>query len=244
MSDESQRDFQLNQLHGKPLVFLFMASVVVAVAIFLCGVMVGRGVRPAQSTTASIGGAPDPTAGTAAAPVPDVPPPAPTEVPPTPPDPDEFPATRDLDGSGAADTSFSPATTKAAKPVKEPVVAQPPAKTPVTAAASQPPRPAPASADKAARGVARPTEVKATAVEGPESAPVGAGYVVQVVATPRRSEADTLKARLGRKAYPAFVTKVGAMYRVRVGPFKNRAEASAVATRLQKEEKFKPWVTR
>jgi DedD protein len=243
MSDESQRDFQLNQLQGKPLVFLFMASVVVAVAIFLCGVMVGRGVRPAQATTASIGSAPDPTADTAPAPVPDVPPPASTEVPPTPPDPDEFPATRNLDGNGAAETSFTAVTPKDAKAVKPPAPAPTaaPAPAPVPAAVAPAAKPAPISKAPAA---ASPPEVRSTSVEPSAGASTGAGYVVQVVATPRRAEADTLKARLGRKAYPAFVTKVGAMYRVRVGPFKNRAEASAVATRLQKEEKFKPWVTR
>src|SRR5437763_14636904 len=33
------------QLSGKQLVFLFMAATVVSVVIFLCGVLVGRGVR-------------------------------------------------------------------------------------------------------------------------------------------------------------------------------------------------------
>ena len=33
------------QLNGKQLVFLFMAVTVVSVVIFLCGVLVGRGVR-------------------------------------------------------------------------------------------------------------------------------------------------------------------------------------------------------
>ena len=33
------------QLNGKQLVFLFMAATVVSVVIFLCGVLVGRGVR-------------------------------------------------------------------------------------------------------------------------------------------------------------------------------------------------------
>ena len=41
-ADEGLHEIQLN---GKQLVFLFMASTVVAVVIFLCGVMVGRGVR-------------------------------------------------------------------------------------------------------------------------------------------------------------------------------------------------------
>ena len=36
------------QLNGKQLVFLFMAATVVSVVIFLCGVLVGRGVRSAQ----------------------------------------------------------------------------------------------------------------------------------------------------------------------------------------------------
>ena len=198
MSDESQRDFQLNQLQGKPLVFLFMASVVVAVAIFLCGVMVGRGVRPAQVTTASIGSAPDPTADTAPAPVPDVPPPALTEVPPTPPDPDEFPATRNLDGNAASETPFTPVTPKDTKAVKPPV----PAPTPAPAAALAPTQaPAAKSAPVSkAPTAAPPTEVRPTSVEPSASASTGAGYVVQVVATPRRAEADTLKARLGRKA--------------------------------------------
>ena len=37
--------FQEIQLKGKQLVFLFMAATVVSVVIFLCGVLVGRGVR-------------------------------------------------------------------------------------------------------------------------------------------------------------------------------------------------------
>src|SRR5205085_1917754 len=41
-TDEGFREIQLN---GKQLVFLFMAATVVSVVIFLCGVLVGRGVR-------------------------------------------------------------------------------------------------------------------------------------------------------------------------------------------------------
>ena len=42
MQDDGFREIQLN---GKQLVFLFMAATVVSVVIFLCGVLVGRGVR-------------------------------------------------------------------------------------------------------------------------------------------------------------------------------------------------------
>lgn len=46
MADEGVHEIQLN---GKQLVFLFMSATVVAVVIFLSGVMVGRGVGPAQA---------------------------------------------------------------------------------------------------------------------------------------------------------------------------------------------------
>ena len=36
------------QLSGKQLVFLFMATTVVSIVIFLCGVLVGRGVQTAR----------------------------------------------------------------------------------------------------------------------------------------------------------------------------------------------------
>ena len=49
MADEGLHEIQLN---GKQLVFLFMASTVVAVVIFLCGVMVGRGVRTQRTADA------------------------------------------------------------------------------------------------------------------------------------------------------------------------------------------------
>jgi len=34
------------------------------------------------------------------------------------------------------------------------------------------------------------------------------------------------------------------VYRVQVGRFQERAEADRIASRLQKEEQFSPWVTR
>jgi len=61
MADEGVHEIQLN---GKQLVFLFMAATVVAVVIFLSGVMVGRGVGPAQAAAlADVADTPvDPTA--------------------------------------------------------------------------------------------------------------------------------------------------------------------------------------
>ena len=46
MRDDEFHEFNLD---GKQLVFLFMSATVVAVVVFLCGVMVGRGVRTPQA---------------------------------------------------------------------------------------------------------------------------------------------------------------------------------------------------
>src|SRR5437899_7687232 len=50
LASHTQDDgFHEIQLNGKQLVFLFMAATVVSVVIFLCGVLVGRGVRAERS---------------------------------------------------------------------------------------------------------------------------------------------------------------------------------------------------
>jgi cell division septation protein DedD len=71
---------------------------------------------------------------------------------------------------------------------------------------------------------------------------------VQVAAVRERTEADTIAKRLSTRGYRAYVMAPsdGAprVYRVRVGKFKERREAEEVAGKLQKEEQFKPWITR
>jgi cell division septation protein DedD len=63
-----------------------------------------------------------------------------------------------------------------------------------------------------------------------------------------QSEAEAVAKRLASKGYAAYVVTPGngtpAVYRVRIGPFKTRREADTVAVKLEKEEQFKPWVTR
>ena len=67
---------------------------------------------------------------------------------------------------------------------------------------------------------------------------------MQVAAVRKRAEADTIARRLSSKGYPAFVTTAGANFRVRVGKFNDRREAELIAGRLEREEQFKPWITR
>jgi cell division septation protein DedD len=86
---------------------------------------------------------------------------------------------------------------------------------------------------------------KTPAVSTVSSEPKGSGYVVQVAATKSRGEADTIARRLSGKGYPTFVTTGGAnMFRVRVGKYADRHQAETIAHKLQKEEQFKPWITR
>jgi cell division septation protein DedD len=103
----------------------------------------------------------------------------------------------------------------------------------------------PAAAVKDAPPVAPP--VRATS-KSAASEPAAGGYVVQVAAVKVRSEADTIAKRLQSKGFPSFVTTPSAgaarVYRVRVGKYNDRREAESVARRLEKEEQFKPWITR
>ena len=71
---------------------------------------------------------------------------------------------------------------------------------------------------------------------------------IQVAALRGRAEAEGVVSRLKGKGYSAYLLAPLAgqpsMYRVRVGKFKTRGEAEKVAARLEREEQFKPWITR
>ena len=216
------------QLNGKQLVFLFMAATVVSVVIFLCGVLVGRGVR------AERGAIPD---GTPTASNVETAPPAPAAAPP----PAAMPAGSDpTKAAPPADdlTYFS----RLEKPAPAPEhlkasteKAEPPARKVASAAPQRTAPPAAASAES-------PAAV-------PEVAePAGAGFAVQIAALNVRGDAEAIAKRLSSKGYAAYVMSPPAgaptVFRVRIGKFPTRREAENVASKLQKEEQFKPWVTR
>jgi DedD protein len=228
MSDEGFHEIQLN---GKQLVFLFMAATVVSVVIFLCGVMVGRGVRAQQSTAEApteLGPAaaeesprPEPPKGsTDPAPAPPGTAAAPVSSPP--PDP-------------AEDSSYFDQLTKAEAKQDSKVVA-PPAEKEKKAAA------VPAA-------VERPAEKTAPApVTAALGAVTGSGFVVQVAALRDRTEADAIVKRLAGKGYQAFVVNPvpgkPPVYKVQVGRFAERGDAEKTAARLKSQEQYSPWVTR
>jgi len=57
-SEQAEDGFHEIHLSGKQLVFLFMATTIVSVVIFLCGVLVGRGVRSDVGGSVSAASAP------------------------------------------------------------------------------------------------------------------------------------------------------------------------------------------
>ena len=222
------------QLNGKQLVFLFMAATVVSVVIFLCGVLVGRGVRaeraaqPADATVATIEptpqAAPATTTPAAADPTAAAPP----------------PTVDDLSYFNRLEKQTQPADDLKAAPPSASAAATLPAT--ARQAAANPP----ATARQADPAPAPKVTVKEPPASAP-AAPAGDGYVIQVAAMREHGDADAMAKRLSAKGYSAFVMAPGAatptMYRVRVGKFKTKREAEAVASRLQKEEQFKPWIT-
>jgi cell division septation protein DedD len=223
MPEQNVREIQLG---GKQLVFLFMASVVLAVAIFLLGISVGRGVGgPTEETATAAAGEPAP--------------PAPAEMPPptetTPADQSyhdklqdqSAPKAQPAPPSEAAKPAATDSTSVPVTPPAAPAAAKP---TPQTAAAPPGAPPAPVTTSSAPT-VAKPSPAGA---RGTSPAP---GWYVQVAAFKSKENADRQVSQLKAKGYAATVlADPGSLFRVRIGPFQERTEASSTAERLKRED--------
>ncbi|MBI1873057.1 MAG: SPOR domain-containing protein [Acidobacteria bacterium] len=242
----SEDGFHEIQLSGKQLVFLFMATTVVAVVIFLSGVMVGRGVRAeaaSETETQVADMSPQPSIS-----------PVPGEATPTTPQPKIDTSTPPPQPVND-DLSYYNRLEKQGTPAESLKVPEAQAPAPAAAASKlarpAPPKPAaPAAPERTAAKVPPPPKVSPPAAAS-EVAPESSnqpGFAVQVAALGSRADAAALAKRLSGKGYDAYVVAPAAggaaIYRVRVGRFQNRQEADLVARRLEKEEKFKPWIIR
>jgi cell division septation protein DedD len=212
MADDGFHEIQLDR---KQLIFLFMSAAVVLVVAFLCGVLVGRGVRNqagAEATQAAVTlPAADPGAEEAPAPVGGAAP-APAVAAPQPVDEDLGYQAR-LQGKTPPPEAPKPA------PAAKPAAANPP---PPIEPAAETAAPAPQASTSAG------WLVQVAALSGRSNADavakqlVGKGYKAFVMA-PRSQGSRT--------------------YRVVIGRFKTRAEADETKRRLEKEEgQFKPWI--
>ena len=271
MAAHTQDDgFHEIQLNGKQLVFLFMAATLVSVVIFLFGVLVGRGVRverASEGETAELNVPAEPAPQQPASPATPVPSGSdPTTAAAAPPAGDDLSYFNRLQTTNrspeklkapAAERPGAASTTGQLAAVPAP----PAGKTAVPASsAAQTAAPAPPVKQPAApRAATPPPEKEPARATGREAAPAReaavsdapqgpGGYAVQIAALNLRSEADAIAKRLSAKGYAAYVLNPPAgtpqIYRVRIGKFESRREAETIATKLEKEEQFKPWVTR
>jgi len=224
MADDESRGVHLSD---KQLVFVFMAATVAAVVVFLFGVLVGRGVQGARGPVGAVE--------MATAPGEVVPDGAGGEA------PAADAASRPGEGrSGADDLSY-----------------------PARLGKNPPPeqlRPAPSPGDDALRAIGppevpedpipRPPAAAGAADPAPPPAPQAGNYTVQVAAVSRREDADGIVTHLKAKRYEAYVIAPDpgdkpAMFRVRIGSFKDKRQADRLAEQLLREDKrYKPWVIR
>lgn len=110
------------------------------------------------------------------------------------------------------------------------------------------PQPAPVSAPVAAPATATPVSAPAAAapVSAPVSVPAAAAsgrFVVQVGAVSDQTRAQQYQQRLSQQfSVPGRVIQNGAVWRIQLGPFASKAEASALQQRLQTEAQLQSFI--
>ncbi|EAA4448099.1 TPA: endolytic peptidoglycan transglycosylase RlpA [Salmonella enterica] len=110
------------------------------------------------------------------------------------------------------------------------------------------PQPAPVSAPVTAPATAMPVSAPAATapVSAPVSAPVAAAsgrFVVQVGAVSDQTRAQQYQQRLSQQfSVPGRVIQNGAVWRIQLGPFASKAEASALQQRLQTEAQLQSFI--
>ena len=256
------------QLNGKQLVFLGMATTLVSVVVFLCGVLVGRGVKPLDTVAQAAGPQVFDDAG---------------EQPgrarrhrhsgpgatgdacpfgrrgqrspqPRLPDPPAIPSRRRSATNPTRRRPRRRATSPPPRPSRLPSTPRVEPKTPkVEPREAAKPKPAPVQASAAppapVAAAPKPTPAPAPAAVAPAAPASASGAIaVQVGAFATRKEADTLAKRLSGRGYAVYVMNPTGdgknVYRVRVGNYGTADEAQRVSARLTQQENLKPWITR
>ena len=134
-----------------------------------------------------------------------------------------------------------PGDNQKAKPaIRQPAASKKPAPKAV-AKKVQPQKPAPKTKEKEQKKVSTAGTKKPTA-------PTGAVYTVQAAAFKNAEDADQLVARLKQKGFPAYralgkVPEKGIWFRIRIGKYNSRAEASQTLNKLKKLG-FKPIIVK
>jgi DedD protein len=171
----------------------------------------------------------------------------------------EQPAPADLEGEELGELNFfSDAPTPDSTQAPTPRTARTPQPAPAPEAAAEPPIAAPVSApertpaprpERTPPPVAErtPPPVAETAAE-PLPASGQDTLVVQVFSSADRTQAQRIVDQLREGGFAALLSPVQVerrtMYRVRIGPFGERADAERAAARIRREFKLDTWITR
>ncbi|ENK0194949.1 endolytic peptidoglycan transglycosylase RlpA [Salmonella enterica] len=141
-----------------------------------------------------------------------------------------------------APTTLAPGVLESNEPTPAPQPA--PVSAPVTAPATATPVSAPAAAAPVSAPVSAPAA--AAPVSAPVSAPAAAAsgrFVVQVGAVSDQTRAQQYQQRLSQQfSVPGRVIQNGAVWRIQLGPFASKAEASALQQRLQTEAQLQSFI--
>ena len=213
MADYDDGAYYEVQLNNKQLVFFFMATLAIAVVVFLCGVMVGRGVRDA--TLAAV---PNDIAAGTLTPAKRITAKAGTDKSKPKLDYPDRLETGNVQSKLETVKSESPETTLR-KTRRDPR----PKTAPKTA---PPPKPAP---------------VRQAVTLGRAEGPFAVQVVALTTEDAAQSLLSRLKNK-NYRAYLESGGEAG-LHRVRVGRFSTRAEAEKVVQKLRDEERFKPYIT-
>lgn len=108
------------------------------------------------------------------------------------------------------------------------------------------PTPAPAATPSAAAPVTAPAAAVAAPAAAATVAPAATGdFVVQVGAVSDQARAQQYQQRLSQQfSVPGRVTQNGAVWRIQLGPFSSKGEASTIQQRLQSEAQLQSFITR
>lgn len=135
----------------------------------------------------------------------------------------------------------APATTVAA-------AASPPAST-ATASAPAAPLPAPDTVVKPSAGAASPGPAVDTAVKPapaapvkPSAAPVPDAYRIQIVAANSQEAADEMLDRAKKAGFSGIIVKEGGYFKVRLGQYASRSDATAAASKVKAKLGGSPFV--
>ncbi|EAM2953723.1 endolytic peptidoglycan transglycosylase RlpA [Salmonella enterica] len=132
-----------------------------------------------------------------------------------------------------APTTLAPGVLEGNEPTPAPQPA--PVSAPVEAPATAPATATPVSAPAAAAPVSAPVSTPAAAASG--------RFVVQVGAVSDQTRAQQYQQRLSQQfSVPGRVIQNGAVWRIQLGPFASKAEASALQQRLQTEAQLQSFI--